>query len=161
MDNDRTTNDDFHRMSLTQTRSPPVASKKPNRTRPLAVSARNRAATSNGSTILDGVDGRSAEARRFRDLVMAFAADLGADVTDLSEADAALCRHAASATMQSEALSRAVVNGEHVDTEQAVRAGNLLTRAMAALQRRRKPRSTTTPSIHDIAARHRNGGAGA
>ncbi len=142
------------------THATPAASPRSNRLRAVSVSRTNRSAASNGTTILQGVDGRSAEARRFRDLVMAFAADLGADVTELSEADAALCRHAASATMQSESLSRAVVNGEAVDTEQAVRVGNLLTRAMAALHRRHKPRSTT-PSIHEIAARHRNGGSSA
>ena len=113
----------------------------------------------NGDTLITGVDARSAEARRFRDLCISFAAPIGG-FGDIAEHDVALVRHAAALTMQSEGMQRAAVRGEPLDAEQLVRVTNALTRTLNALSARHKPRSTT-PSIHDIAARHRNGGAGA
>jgi hypothetical protein len=123
-----------------------------NRLRPVAVSKTNRSALSNGLTILRGVDGRSPEGRRFRDLVVSYADELGG-AASLSEQDAALVRHAAAVTMQSEALQGAVVRGEHIDQEQFVRLGNSLTRALNALKARRKPKAKG--ALDSILERHR------
>jgi hypothetical protein len=130
------------------------------RLRPVAVSKTNRSATTNGIVVLDGVDGRSPEGRRFRDLVVAFSEELGG-VEGLSQQDAAIVRHAAAATMQSESLQAAVVRGERIDEEQFVRLGNGLVRALNALKARRKPKKDGL-TIAEIAARHRKAeGAGA
>ena len=57
----------------------------------VATSKRSRSAVTNGSRAHQKGDERSAGARRFRDLVAAFSADLGAD---LSESDLAMVRTA-------------------------------------------------------------------
>lgn len=137
----------------TRPRNIAVSSPRTNRLRAVNVSRKNRSATSNGSTILAGVDGRSLEARRFRDLVVSFAEPLGG-FEGLSEESAALVRQAASITMQNESIQAAAVRGEPVDAEQVVRLTNALTRVLSALKRHRKPKSTA-PSLADIVARHR------
>jgi hypothetical protein len=124
-----------------------------NRLRAVNVSKTNRSAMSNGSTILQGVDGRSPQGRRFRDLVVSYADELGG-LAALSEQEVALVRHAAVVTMQSEALQVAVVNGQNVDLEQLTRLGNSLTRALGAIKARRKPKDTKS-SLNSILARHR------
>jgi hypothetical protein len=120
--------------------------------RPVSVSIKNRSARTNGLIVLHGVDGRSPEGRRYRDLVLAYAEEIGG-VASLSEQDAALVRHCACATMQSETLQAAVVRGEHIDTEQFVRLGNGLVRALNALKARRKPKAKR--SLDSILERHR------
>jgi hypothetical protein len=40
----------------------------------------SRSRVTNGSKFISGVDGRSAEARRFRDLAMSFADDAGGEL---------------------------------------------------------------------------------
>jgi hypothetical protein len=141
--------------SQPETRPRPVAVSSPraNRLRAVNVSRKNRSATSNGSTILAGVDGRSLEARRFRDLVVSFAEPLGG-FESLTEESAALVRQAASITMQNESIQAAAVRGEPVDAEQVVRLTNALTRVLSALKRHRKPKSSA-PSLAEIVARHR------
>ena len=118
-------------------------STRPNRLRAVSVSKTNRSAMANGSTILSDVDGRSTEARRFRDLVINLAEDLGG-LAGLSEHDAALVRHAATLMMQSEGMQRAAVRGEPVDTEALVRVTNALTRTLNAVNARRKPKRQPT-----------------
>ncbi len=67
---------------------------------------RTRSAVSNGSRMHPkGVDGRSTQARRFKDLVTSFAAGLGDDAS-LNEVDRALIRNAAALTVQCERLQR-------------------------------------------------------
>jgi hypothetical protein len=108
-----------------------------------------RAAISNGKHMLPGIDGRSAAARRYRDLVADLADDLGG-IASLSAADLALVRQAAACTMQAEQLQAAIVNGKPVDSNLLVRVSNTLARTMAALQR--KSRKTAGRSIKDYLA---------
>jgi hypothetical protein len=63
---------------------------------------------SNGSELLRGVDGRSAEARRYRDLTEAFRLEFG---LGSSEREMAAIRLAAALTVQSETLQAAIVRG--------------------------------------------------
>ena len=91
-----------------------------------------RSAVSNGSRLLCGVDGRSAPARRYRDLVKAFTAELGGEDI-LTEPLRAMVRQAAAVTVESENLQSAIVRGENVDTEQLVRLSNVLSRLMNSL----------------------------
>jgi hypothetical protein len=133
-------------------RPAPVAATRSSRLRPVVVSKKNRSASTNGLVVLEGVDGRSPEGRRFRDLVVAYAEELGG-VEALSQQDAAIVRHAAAVTMQSEQLQAAVVRGEKIDEEQFVRLGNGLVRALNALKARRKPKAKG--ALNSIIARHR------
>jgi hypothetical protein len=64
-------------------------------------STHNRSRITNGSELLRGVDGRSAEGRRYRDLTEAFRAEFGLGA---SEGEMAVIRLAAALTVQSETL---------------------------------------------------------
>ncbi|ACE89484.1 hypothetical protein RHECIAT_CH0000491 [Rhizobium etli CIAT 652] len=118
-------------------------------------STRNRSAISNGSWLLDGVDNRSALGRRYRDLCMSFADDLGG-AASLNEPQRALVRQVAAVTVESEKLQAAIVKGEPVDAENLVRLNNLQARLMKQLDI--KPRGTKPKrSLQDLLA----GGAAA
>lgn len=109
-----------------------------------------RAAISNRTHLLPGIDGRSAAARRFRDLVADLAADLGGEAS-LSNADLALVRQCAGSVMASEQLSASIVNGQAVDADSLVRLGNTCARLLASL--RRKGRQTPqAPSLAEYLA---------
>ncbi len=92
-----------------------------------------RSALSNGSRMLDGVDGRSPGARRFRDLVNSYCQGAGKSYDAMTEAERNVVRQAATVQLQSEALQSAIARGEHVDTEQLVRLSNLSVRLLTRL----------------------------
>lgn len=109
-----------------------------------------RSKVTNGTLLLLDIDGRSAEARRFRDLHRAFIAEAGGEAV-VSEAERSLCRQAAALTLRSERLQAQIVRGEAVDDEQIVRLANAASRALSAIRRRRgKPRAA--PSVSDYLA---------
>lgn len=96
-----------------------------------------RSAVSNGSRLLSGVDGRSALARRFRDLVKEYTSELGGE--DIMTAPmTAMVRQAAAVTVETERMQAAIVRGEDVDAEQLVRLTNTLTRLMTNLKAKAK-----------------------
>ena len=68
----------------------------------------------NHKDLLPGLDGRSATARRFRDLVNAFIADMGG-LDRCSEIRLGLLRRLAATTVQAEMLEARMVNGEAID----------------------------------------------
>jgi hypothetical protein len=109
--------------------------------RPLTV----RSALTNDPLLLRGVDGRSMEARRYRDVAIALADDLGGQ-DKLSEPSKILVRQAAAMTVQVEALQSKIVSGEDVNLEQLTRLSNVLGRTLARLGLR-KPRAKQ--SVHD------------
>lgn len=98
-----------------------------------------RSAVSNGSRILDGVDGRSTGARRFKDLIESFGRDLGG-LHRLSEAEQSLVRQAASVTMRAEQLQAAIVKGERVDPDELIRLTNTARRCLEGIQKRETPK---------------------
>jgi hypothetical protein len=100
-----------------------------------------RSRVTNGKDLLVGVDGRRAPARRYRDLCLSLAEDLGGAST-LTEAQNALVRQAAAMIIQSEKLQSAVLNGEIVDCEQLTRLANAATRILTRLGVKRQPRET-------------------
>jgi hypothetical protein len=108
-----------------------------------------RSRVTNGAKMIAGVDGRSAEARRYRDLAMSFADDLGG-AAGLTEAQRALARQAAALTVQSEALNGAMIRGELVDVEQQTRVANALGRTLNRLGIRK--RVSPAPTIADYLA---------
>jgi hypothetical protein len=73
-----------------------------------------RARASNHKDLLPGLDGRSSGARRFRDLLQAYAADMGG-ITNLSEVKIGLLRRLAATSVLAEALEVKAANGEAVD----------------------------------------------
>ena len=113
-------------------------------TRPL----RLRSRLTNSLHALPGVDGRSIEARRYRDLAIAFANELGG-ATALGEAEQALVRQAAAMVLQAERLQGAAVRGEAVDLEQLTRLSNSATRALTKLGIKRTSRVVQPPSRLD------------
>lgn len=118
-----------------QVTAAPVSASSPAR-QPLAVRPpATRAAVTTGSRMLAGVDGRSALARRFRDLVEALGRELG---DGLGEAERLMVRNAASMQLHVEDLTARLARGEDVEPEQFTRAANAATRAISAL-RKRKP----------------------
>ena len=76
--------------------------------------SRTRSAVTNHKHLLPGLDGRSATARRFRDLVNAFVADMGG-LDRCSEIRLGLVRRLAATTVQAEMLEARMVNGEAID----------------------------------------------
>jgi hypothetical protein len=97
-----------------------------------------RSRVTNGKPF-DGVDGRSANARRFRDLIDAFSRDLGG-MSQLSEADRSLVRQAATLTVRSEQLQAAIVRGEPVDPDELIRLTNTARRTLAGIRRKEQPK---------------------
>ena len=113
---------------------------------------RQRSKMTNGSQLLPGINGRSAPARRYRDLCTAFANDLGGESV-LREADKALVRQAAALTVRSEEMQAALVRGDDIDDEQLTRLMNVASRTLAAL-RQRKP-AKAKAGLHDYLASRR------
>ena len=88
---------------------------------------KGRSAVSNGSTLfMHGVDGRSREARRYRDLFRQYAALTHGQHEDL-------CKQAAALVMQRELLDAATVRGEQVDVLTLTRLSGAINRTFAKL----------------------------
>lgn len=94
-----------------------------------------RSAISNGTRLLDGVDGRSAGARRFRDLLADLMRDLGG-ASSLTTIQRGMVRQAATLQLQAEHLQAAVVRGDAVNSKDLVRVSGEARRILAGLQRR-------------------------
>ncbi|WP_223843380.1 hypothetical protein [Sinorhizobium fredii] len=100
------------------------------------------------------MDNRSALGRRFRDLCISFAEDLGG-AASLNEPQRALIRQVAAVTVESEKLQAAIVRGESVDPENLVRLNNLQARLVKQLDikpRGQKPKRSLADIIGQGAA---------
>jgi hypothetical protein len=106
--------------------------------------SRQRSRITNGSKLVAAVDGRSAEARRYKDVAFSLADDLGG-AAGLTEAQRALVRQVAAMTVQSEKLQGAVLRGEEVDIEQLTRLSNALSRMLHRLGLKRAKRIPSSP----------------
>ena len=95
-----------------------------------------RSAVTNDPLFLRGVDGRSMVARRYRDVAIALADDIGGQ-DKLSESSKILVRQAAAMTVQVEGLQSKIVSGEDGDLEQLTRLSNVLGRTLQRLGRKR------------------------
>ena len=115
--------------------------------------SRLRSRVTNGSKMVAGLDGRSAEARRYRDLVISYADDLGG--TDkLTEAQRTLIAQAATLQVESERVQASVLRGELVDVEQLTRLANATMRILSRLGLKRERRDTTPTLDEYLAANH-------
>jgi ribosomal protein L12E/L44/L45/RPP1/RPP2 len=108
-----------------------------------------RSAVSNGSRLHQTGDARSAGARRFRDLVAAFSADLG---SNLSESDLAMVRTAAALTLKSEQIQADLAAGEDVDSDALIRLAGTTRRSLAAISAKAKPASGS--AFQEYLAKH-------
>jgi len=99
--------------------------------------------------MLAGVNGRSAQARRYRDLIDGLTEELGGGLT---ESERLLVRNAATLQLHAEELTAAMVRGEPVDPEVLSRATNGATRALTALRRQKAARKPARSALADILA---------
>jgi hypothetical protein len=118
--------------------------------RPLTV----RSAVTNDPLMLRGVDGRSVVARRYRDVAIALADDLGGQ-DKLSEPTKILVRQAAALTVQVEVLQGKIVAGDDVNLEQLTRLSNVLGRTLQRLGLK-KPAPKRGPTLAEYLAAKRN-----
>ena len=107
--------------------------------------SRARSAVTNHKDMLPGLDGRSATARRFRDLVNAVVADMGG-LDRCSEIKIGLLRRFAAATVQAELLEARMVNGEQIDIGQLCMLASTSVRIASRLGLERRARNVT-PSV--------------
>jgi hypothetical protein len=90
------------------------------------------------------IDGRSRRGKRLRALIREFSAP--SEFAYLSAADQVLVTQCATKALEAEIMRDALARGAEVDAEQSVRIGNILSRLLAQLERRRKataPRQKT------------------
>jgi len=122
--------------------------------------SRTRSAVTNHKDLLPGLDGRSATARRFRDLVNAFVADMGG-LDRCSEIKLGLVRRLAATTVQAEMLEARMVNGEAIDIAILCTLASTTVRLSQRLGLERRTRDVT-PSLNQYLAGRTapaNGGA--
>jgi hypothetical protein len=107
------------------------------RIKPTSGTARSR--VSNRSRILPGVDGRSATARRFRDICRSYELEAGGDV---SEVERDLIRQAAGLVVRGEQMQAALIRGEPVNNDELVRISSTAKRLLETIRTKadkRKP----------------------
>jgi hypothetical protein len=115
----------------------------------VATSKRSRSAVTNGSRIHQNGDARSSSARRFRDLIAAFSADLG---DNLSEADLAMVRTAAGLTLKSELMQADLAAGKDVDAETLIKLAGTSRRALSAISAKATDRKPAGQTLAEYAA---------
>ena len=111
-----------------------------------------RSAVSNRSRMLEGVDGRTASARRYRYLCRAFEEELGGS---LNEVELGLVKQAATLTLRAEQMQSAVVRGEMVDSDQLIRLSSTSKRILTSLAEKSSKRKPPTPTLADHIAKRR------
>jgi hypothetical protein len=111
--------------------------------------SKNRSKVTNG-TLLAHADGRSADARRFRDLVIAIEAEVGGT---LGELERGLVRQAAAVSLRTEQMQEALVRGEKVDDDALIRMSGEARRILSSLTgtTRKRHHNSRAPAPRDIA----------
>lgn len=113
-----------------------------------------RSRVTNGSAILPGVDGRSAWARRLRDLVGLHVSDLGGEDA-ISEAERSIVRRAATLTVELERMEAVFATAGEAkpgDLDLYQRTAGNLRRLLEAVGLERRQRNVT-PTLAQYAAR--------
>ena len=114
--------------------------------------SRARSAVTNHADLLPGLDGRSATARRFRDLVNAFVADMGG-LDRCSEIRLGLVRRLAATTVQAEMLEARMINGDAIDIATLCTLASTTVRLSQRLGLERRARNVTPSVGQYLAAR--------
>lgn len=104
-----------------------------------------RSALTNGSDILPGIDGRSAIARRYRDITAAILSDQGG-LEQCSESRLQLIRRFAASAVLAEQIEAQLANGAEIDIQQHALLCSTLTRLVTRLGIDRVARDTV-PSL--------------
>jgi len=117
-----------------------------------------RSAIANGSRLLDGIDARSAPARRYRDITSAVASDLGG-ADQLTEVEQQLVRSFAGLVVLREHLDARALNGEGVSSAQYTRIVNSLRRLAATIGIERRARDVTPDATERVLEAIRSGAA--
>jgi hypothetical protein len=106
--------------------------------------------TRTGRVPLPRSDGRTVTSRRFRDLVEAYSAEIGGE---LSEADRSLVMQAAAIQIRCEELQLELVEGRDIDPDMLIRLSSEHRRLMAGLGARAdKSKPAAGPSIDELFA---------
>jgi hypothetical protein len=95
------------------------------------------------------VDGRTVESRRYKQLIQAYAGELG---NELTEADRGLIASAAAVALRIERLQADIVQGRDVAADQIIRLSSEHRRQLAALRARAAKNKPKAPNILDFAA---------
>jgi|SRR5579883_1745749 len=120
------------------------------RTDTVAALPTTRAKVSNGTRLLANVDLRSSSARRFRDLVRSYEAELGGNLTELERG---LIKQAAALSLRTEQMQEAIVRGDAVDADALIRLSSEARRILTSLQKRQSRTNAPAPtSIGDLVA---------
>ena len=90
-------------------------------------------------------DGRRSTARRLKQLIAAFTADLGE--SNLSEAERSLIQRAAALTVRAEQIEAAMISGETIDDNTLIRLSNSASKVLNMLGvRKRKKQAPHVPA---------------
>jgi hypothetical protein len=115
-------------------------------------SAAQRARVSNNHALLPDVDGRSALARRFKDIASQILVDQGG-ADQCSESRLQLIRRFSAAACLAEQMEAALVRGEQIDITEHALLCSTLTRLAQRIGVERRARDIT-PSLADIMREH-------
>ncbi len=102
-----------------------------------------RSAITNGS-LPNGIDGRTALGRRYRDLIAEFSREIAGD-DPLSHAELILVRQASAIVTRLEALQGDIVNGAVIVDDEFVRLSNASVRILDKLERQRQAKQSKQP----------------
>ena len=109
-----------------------------------------RSRITNGSTLLPGVDGRSAWVRRCKDVIAAYQSD----IPDASTAERSIIRRASVMTVELERLEAKFAKAGEADADeldQYARVSANLRRMLEAIGLQRRPRDITPSTFDEIA----------
>jgi hypothetical protein len=118
-----------------------------------------RSRITNGSTLLPGVDGRSAWVRRCKDVIAAHISDLGG-IENCSAAEYSIVRRASTLTVELERLEVRFATAGEADAnelDQYARVAANLRRLLEAVGLRRRPRDVTPTLDEYLASLPKNG----
>ena len=111
-----------------------------------------RARVTNHNDMLPGVDGRSAGARRYRDLVLEIVADQGG-LENCASARLQLIRRFAAASVIAESLEASLVEGKPIDIAEHAQLCSSLVRIAHRIGINRRLKNVT-PSLSDYLEAH-------
>jgi hypothetical protein len=104
--------------------------------------SKQRSRMTNGTALLPDVDGRSAIARRFKDITSAILADQGG-AEQCSESRLQLVRRFAAAAVLAEQMESRLANGEQIDIQEHALVCSTLTRLAQRIGIERRARDVT------------------
>ncbi len=115
-------------------------------------SSKQRSRMTNGTALLPDIDGRSAIARRFKDITRGILADQGG-ADQCSESRLQLVRRFAAAAVLAEQLESRLANGEQIDIQEHALLCSTLARLASRIGIERRARAATT--LADYLQQHR------